>query len=367
MLRRIACVGLLVTLAGCRDTIVLYDGVVDAAASGVADAGWQRDDWMFWPDPNCKIVRKSPSFSPQWQEIMIVLDRSTNMQATFSGSTSKLAAVQGALYDTIGAFQSRVAFGLELYPGDANGKSGGCYHNSCCAGDPSVYPQPGARNNISGYFCSDQGCDSTSADTPAHKALERVLNEWYKNRSGWGGQSSAYVLLLASSEPFCSADPASSDSCPAKSQATSLANLDVPVVVLPVGFDPRSNPSSCLVQISNQGVVPMPEGTQRLLPSPSSYNSLKETLNAFFKAVARRSCTLTVYDVIPESATTTVTIGTSPALVKDDPDGWSFDGPDRSQIKLSRAACDQFIASSQANISINYTYCTCDGTNACPH
>jgi len=368
MLGRATCVGLLVALAGCTDNVLLYD-VLDASVL-VPDANSQREDRPPWsgPDP-CGQRNKSARFNPQWQELMIVLDRSSTMQAGFSGSSSRQTAVQNALNDTIGVFQGRVRFGLELFPGDANGKPGGCSHNSCCAGEPSVYPVSYAQNAIGGYLlCSDQqGCESGAADSPSHRALEQVRDYYNRTRPGSGDtiQQSAYVLLITASEPSCNSDPGGTDSCAARTPATNLVNLDIPVVVMTVGYDPRSNPSSCLVQISSLGSSSsMPENTPKL-NTPSSYNNLRDTLFGLFRAVARRTCTFNTNDVIPEFATPAVMMG-STTVQKDDSDGWSYDGTNRSQIKLSGWACDQYLYSPQvATITVSYTCSTCDGPDAC--
>jgi hypothetical protein len=364
MLRRVACVGLLVTLAACRDRIPLYDGLLDAAASGGADSGWQRDEWAPWQDPNCTQISQPANFFSQWQEIIIVLDRSASMQAAFPGASSKQAAVQTALNDAIGAVQSRVRFGLELFPGDTNGGSGSCSHNTCCAGDPSVAPTINAQSAIGSYLsCSEQSeCTSDSFDSPAHKALEQVqkfLSYW----SRWSDPrlQSSYVLLITASEPSCASEAGNGDSCPAKTAAAQLNNYDVPIVILTVGFDPRNNPNSCLVQIGKNGSP----GSDRL-NTPSSYSALKDTLSSLFKAAARKSCTFTTYDIIPDFAEVSVSMGSGP-IPKDGPEGWSFDGTDRTRIKLGDKACDQFISSSARTITVSYPCFTCDGPKACQH
>jgi len=364
MLRRIACVGLLVTLAGCSDTVLLYDGVVDAAAPAVPDAGGQHDESTPWHDPNCTEILQPANFFALGQEIIIVLDRSAPMQAAFPGASSKQSAVQQALYDTIGAVQSRVRFGLELFPGDANGGSGSCYHNTCCAGDFAVYPETYALSDIGGYLlCSDQAaCSSESTDSPAHKALEQVLR-FVSNRFRWSDPrvQSSYVLLITGTEPSCASEAGNGDTCPAKAVAAQLNNYDVPIVVVTVGYDPKSNPSSsCLVQLSKSG-SPSPDR----LNTPSSYSALKDTLTGLFKSAAKKSCTFMTYDIIPDFADLNVSMG-GPPLPKDGPEGWSFDGSDRNRIKLGDKACDQFIGSANRTVTVSYQCFTCEGAKACP-
>lgn len=361
MLRRMACVELLVAVAGCTDRVPLYDGI--DAAPLTADAISQHDDGSTWQDPSCSEIRKPAGFYPQWQEIIIVLDRSSSMQAGFSGSSSRQVAVQSALYDAIGAVQNRVRFGLELFPGDSNGGNGGCYHNTCCAGELAVPPMAYAQSSIGTYLlCSEQtGCDAEASDSPAHKALEQV-QKFISYRSHWPDPSlqSSSVLLITAVEPSCGSEAGNSEACPAKTFGAQLANYDVPIVILTVGYDPRSSPTSCLVQLSKAG-NPGPDR----LNTPSSYSALKDTLSSLFKSAARKSCTFTTYDIIPDFATLTVSLGSTP-IAKDGPDGWSYDGPDKSRIKLSDKACDQFVNSQTRTLTVSYPCSTCDGPNACP-
>ncbi len=365
MLRRIACVGLLVTLGGCRDTVLLHDGM-DAAVEPiivVPDAGSPPDEKVPWQDPGCSEIWKTPRFSPQLHEIIIALDRSSSMQASFPGSSSRQSAVQTALNESIGTYQSRVRFGIALFPGDANGGSGGCYHNSCCAGQPS-WPSINAQNYISGYLlCSEQqGCLTDSSDSPSHKALDQIRDFIeYRFDRGWIDPGMQSVLLITASEPSCGGENGNGDPCPAKTAAAQLANLDIPIVIVTVGYDPRTKQDSCLVQLSKIG-APGPDR----LNTPSSASALKDTLASLFKAAAKKSCTFTTYEVIPDFATPTVTLNSSTIIPKDGPEGWSFDGPDRSRIKLSDKACDQFADSPTATITVSYTCSTCDGPNACP-
>lgn len=363
MLRHIACVGLLVTLGGCRDTVLLHDGM-DAAVEPtiVPDAGSQPDEMVPWKAPGCSEAWKTPWFSPQLQEIIIALDRSSSMQASFPGSSSRQSAVQSALNDAIGTYQSRVKFGIALFPGDASSGSGGCYHNSCCAGQPS-WPSIYAQDSISDLLCSEeQGCLADSSDSPSHKALDQIRDFIdYRSDRGWLDPGMQSVLLITPSEPSCGGEHGDGDPCPAKTAAAQLANLDIPIVIVTVGYDPRSNQDSCLVQLSKIG-APGPDR----LNTPSSSSALKDTLANLFKAAAKKSCTFTTREVIPDFATLTVTLNSSTIIPKDGPEGWSFDGPDRSRIKLSDKACDQFATSPTATVTVSYTCSTCDGPNACP-
>lgn len=371
MLRRAAWVGLLGTLASCSKDTVLLNDVWDAAIS-VQDSGsgGGREDRPPWPGPgSCKSENRSPRFDPQSPDLMLVLDRSSNMQATFPGAATRQAAVQSALSDAISAYQSRINFGLEVFPGDTNDRNKDC-RSSCCAGAP-IAPQTNALDAIgSSLLCSDQqGCQTGSSDSPSQKALEQVqacLADRARSSSWTDPPHSAYVLLITGAEPSCSADLSGADTCgTARTIATNLGKMDIPVIVLSVGYPADSNPSSCLVQLSNRGTVsPMPSNVPRLYISDSS-NDLKDDLSTLLSALARKSCTLTAVDWVPDYATLTVSVGDT-TIAKDASNGWSF-GWDRSQIRLSGSACDQYLKSPQGTlVHVTYTCSTCaDAANSC--
>jgi hypothetical protein len=378
MLRRVACAALpLFAMVGCTDTVLVDDvwdasiAPVDAAAVAFQDAA-SHNDRQPWgePDGACGQRLKKPVFVPEFPEIMLVLDRSSNMQASFAGSSSKQAAVQSALSEAIADVQSRVWFGLELFPGDANtfGRpgGGGCAHSTCCAGEPTVEPQPSASGAISGLLtCNEQsGCDSNSSDSPSHKALEQVQTYLLgRSRYPWSQDQSVYVVLITATEPSCGSDSSGVDICgSARAQARSLGNADIPVVVVSVGYQADSNPNSCLAQISKQGTVtPIPGDTRLFVPM--SLGGLKDNISTLFGAIARKSCTLSTYDVIPGYATPTVTVNDT-TIPQDESDGWSFNSS-RSQIKLSGAACDLYLKSPSGNLLVTYTCSICPGANAC--
>jgi len=376
MLRRAACVGLLGALAGCSTDVVTLHDLWDASISNPnpnpnpdAGPGWGRDER--WSGLGCKEQSRSVKFTPQTPELMIVLDRSSTMQTALPGSASKQAAVQSALSDAIGTYQSHINFGLELFPSYENERAGDC-RSSCCAADPAVPPQPNTLDAISGFLlCSDQqGCQTSAVDSPSHKALEQVQIS-YSTRSktsSWNDNpfTSAYVLLVTSVEPSCSAETSGPEVCQAaKTTAGNLAKLDIPVVVLSVGYSAESNSSSCLVQLSKVGTVsPMPSNVPRLYTA-SSYNDLKEDLSTLLAPLARKSCTLTTTDFVPDYATPGVGIGDT-TIAQDASNGWSFTWS-RAQIKLSGSACDQYVKSPQGtSVQMAYTCSTCaDASNPC--
>jgi hypothetical protein len=299
---------------------------------------------------------------------MILLDRSSNMQGAFAGtSTSKTLAVQNALANTIETYQGRVKFGFGQFP-DPDTKSTNCAHSSACcvAKQPPVLPQYNALDAIlAALQCNDpQACLSASSDSPSNAALAAV--KYYQFSS-----PDQYVLLIASGEPSCGPDGSSDDACRAAvNGATSLGNMGISVVVLSVGDEPDPR-YSCLVSVSKVGNKKgMPGNTLRFY-APTSVSSLKDNLSSLFAATARSSCTLNTSDDVPDDATLQVKLGYSTTVPQADCSasyGWCF-APNiafHNQIMLLGSACDQYLAMPPAtDILAAYTCSTCSESGTC--
>jgi hypothetical protein len=346
MLRRAACVGLLLALGGCKETVVLQDVWADAAAS-VFDSGGGGHDRSPRADSDPGCAGFATAMVSQSPQIMILLDRSSNMEGYFPGGTTKQAAVQNALLDAIDTYQSHIKFGFESFPGDSGSKNNTCVHPTCCAGKVSVDPGVNQKPLIaSSMSCTDQQCPSASYDSPSYDALSKI-HEYYPMYD----YDDRYVLLVTASEPSCSWEGSTTDLCStAKAAATELVNDGVPVVVLSIGYQPdtSSNSKSCLFSLSNVGGGGnanggMPANTSRLY-SPTTVSALKQNLSDLFSAMAKKSCTFSTSSSVPDGATPKVWVG-SESIAAGGADGWAFNGLARSQIILSGAACTKYLDS----------------------
>jgi hypothetical protein len=373
----LACVGLLITVAGCDDRIPLND--VWDAAEALPDAGTDARDAVATSDGGCNAQSFTATLSARSAEIMLVVDRSSGMQTALSGSSSKISAVQSALSEVIGAFQGRMRIGLEQFPSDATGKAGSCSKSGCCAGPPTV--EPGYYANSGGaisssLYCSNDSpsCASGGPDSPSHKALEQV-RAWYFDRArgaSYGNaqsQRSTFVLLITGSEPSCSSEPSGADLCTgAATAANDLGSeKDIPVIIVSVGYQPdTSSTNSCLVRLSKLGgKSPLPTGMVKLNPAMSA-SSLRDGLFGLFWTIEKQSCAFGTNDLSDLPANAQITVGSS-TIAASDTDGWSFDGDDQSRIKLSGSACDNYLfAKNTPDVRAKYTCSTCSGPNACP-
>lgn len=359
-------------LAGCTDRVVI-DDVWDAspptpdaeadrpaapdAEADRAPTSYSDVDRPRWnDDAGCRTSTRKVSFRPQAADLMILLDRSSTMQGSFAGSSSKSTAVRTALTDTINTYQAHIKFGLVEFPDRS------CGHYGCCvARQPAVVPQYGALSWISEALqCNDSqgpgsGCLSQSPDSPSHAALAAIP----KYQSSW---DDGYVLLIAGSEPSCSMDGTTSeDACSgAINAATALGNTGVPVVVL--GLNGQAE--SCLVAVSKAGNKTAMPGTALRLYTPTSATTLKDNLSSLFAAIARASCTASSESWVPDDAALTVTLNDHkiPQADCSASYGWCFapGAPFHNEIMLLGSSCDEYLKLPEAiDIPAGYACSSC--------
>ena len=366
MRRRAAWVGLLVALGGCTEQVVLHD-VVDAdvadGAPPAVDSGENRDRYRWEMDAGCSSF--PITLLPQSAQLMILLDRSSAMQGDFPGSSSRQSAVQDALLASIDTYQSRIKFGFEEFPGDPGRKSNNCMHQSCCAGAVSVPPGLNQGPLMSGALqCSEQQvCQFSSSDSPSYDALSKV-RDYYRSRSGFDTDD-RYVLLVTASDPSCSSESGTMDSCGmATNAATDLGNMGVTVVVFSVGYQPDSNPKSCLSSLSKVGSsnATMPGNAPRLY-APTSFATLSKDISDLFDAIAKANCTFSTNNPGPEGVLPKVWVGFT-QVQQGGPDGWSFNDPGHTQIALSGSACDLYLSQVGAKVTV-YWCSTCSSPGVC--
>ena len=359
MVRWIGPLVLTTALAGCTDR-VLIDDVLDAAlapdapvAPPILDSaeGEQPGRW----NPNaCNTIPKHAHFKPEAADLMILLDRSSTMQGSFAGSYSKLGAIESVLTDAINTYQKYIKLGLAEFPDPA------CGRLTCCPAKQPVEPGYNAALIFDDLECYDpQSCLSSSGDSPSHYALAAVQNYHFVN-----DPQAKYVLLIAASEPSCGGE-SPDDACNAANvAANTLGNIEIPVVVLTVGYQPSDK--SCLVKVSKGGnKISMPTGAKRLY-TPPNITDLKDNVSTLFAAVAQSNCTLSTgpTDYVPDDAPITVKLGSSTLSQADcgASSGWCFPSPaSRNEIKLLGSTCDQYLqqAPTFPDVTVDYSCSTC--------
>jgi hypothetical protein len=332
--------GLALALAGCSPRQIVLD---DMHGDGSVNPAEPKDAQLA-PDTSCtqkNAPYTSLTFVPQPAQLLILLDRSSDMQSSFGGTTRE-AAAQSALVNAIETFQGKIKFGFVQFPVSQ------CAQGTCCA-DEVIGP---ALDNNSlmktSVLCSDphnSSCSGTSTDSPSNAALAKVQDYVADPKNTTNDDQ--YVLLVTSSEPSCTGQ----DQCNnALSAANALGNAGVGIFVLSVGNQPDS--WSCLTQIGRKGPLPR---TSKLLYSANYVSDLSDMINTIFSAIARSACTLNSSIKPPAQATLDVSIGSTSVPPADwsGQNGWSA-SPNKTSITLSGSACDDYL-SSQDRLLIGYT------------
>jgi hypothetical protein len=368
MFRRAGQMALALALAGCTKEVVLDDlpsASVSDAAVGSRDASW----WGF--DGFCSQQYNRMNYTPRAAEVLILLDRSANMQSAFGNTTKQLAA-QSALTNAVSSYQWRIAFGFEQFPADPAESQ--CPQGMCCAGPVSPEPRLGNASLMSTNIqCTDprgSGCSVASTDSPSYAALAKARDD-YNNRikNDPTNDDDLYVLLVTSSEPSCAAE--TRDVCAsARNAANDLGTLGtlgtnkVRIVVLSVGYQPDQG--SCLSQISQRGSQDLPYGTQPLYSVKDS-NDLSNTINGLFLAIAKKaSCTMNS-TIVPPTQDLSVYIGPESVPQTDghNQDGWSYADPTGTSITFSGKFCNDWVNSTGQEPTVGYYCSLCPGPNAC--
>jgi hypothetical protein len=361
---------LVATLAGCTERIQIHDvwdaapdapnapDAADAPPTAILDTAQGELPGRSGPDA-CQTFPKHALFRSELADLMILVDRSSNMQANFPGSYSRLNAVQSVLTDLINTYQKSIKFGFAQFPDPGCGGRSTC----CAAKWPTAEPGYSTELIFDALQCDEpQTCLSPSADSPSHDALAvvqsyRFLRDYQRK----------YVLLIAASEPSCSGEDSSEEACgQATGVANSLGGSDIPVVVLTVGYQPDQK-SSCLVKVSKAGTkTDMPSGALRLY-TPSTSSNLKDNLSTLFAAIGRNCCTLDS-DYVPDDASLTIKLGNNivPRADCSASSGWCYpDAASRNQIRFLGSTCDQYLQTSPpGDIWAEYSCSTCSDSGS---
>jgi hypothetical protein len=336
-------IGLALALAGCTHTLVLNDVPDAGAADAVAPS-----DTLAVSDATCNPGTITLPVKPQPAQLLILLDRSSNMQKAFDGTTRE-AAVQDALVSEMDAFRGKIKFGFEQFPVDPAVSQ--CPQNSCCADqvniiDPGLTNYTSLQNSIQCKDPLNNTCSVASADSPSDAALAWARDYYSAEKFNTDVLN---VLLVTSSEPSCAGMSQCHD---ALSAANDLGNANVSIFVLSVDYQPEPW-SSCLSRIAR--AASSHDSTSLFTANSSS--GIITTLYTIFAQVARAACTLNASFPPGPSAHLQVSIGSESVSQATDwrnnSSGWSAI-PDKSIITLYGSDCDNYLGSMD-NLVVNYT------------
>jgi hypothetical protein len=202
-MRWIICLGLTLSLAACRQTVVLDESAYDGGGggNGGADAGLESrfDGGALCPGMPIMITPQSP-------KVMVVLDRSDGMTGRFADSTP-LAAARDALDQYSTRYQSVVWFGYSDFPGTMP-----CGAQACCIGSNFIQPGPKLQSFSMALHACDVGqtcATPTGSQRPTLQALSSIATFTFNQSDPLG----RYVLLITNGRPDCASSGPGPGSC----------------------------------------------------------------------------------------------------------------------------------------------------------
>ncbi len=242
-------------------------------------------------------------------DIMIVLDRSGSMgdRLTNNNSTSKWDVIRPALTNVIAATETSVNYGLMLFPSN----------NSCNRGTVQAAP---TLNNGASILSVVNGV-GPDGGTPTHQSLDEVRNYYANIPANPDGR---VVLLATDGLPTCNSSTGA-----AVNSVTALRNQGISTYVLGFGFG--NVDVSGLQQMANAG------GTNQVY-SADSPQQLQMALDAILGDITVPSCEFQLQETPSSEADINITFN-GVELVRDDPNGWSYDSATKT-ISLLGASCD---------------------------
>jgi hypothetical protein len=337
----VRCTLLAILLGACQQTLVLNDRPGDASLPGTGGkngTGGSPNDASS-SDAHCSANSPLLAYAPDKPQILVALDRSSAMAASFGGvgGESQLQAALDAVQTYVTKYSggrngsASIQFAFLAFPDPSNNCNAG---TGCCVTQvTSSYSDFDRANTCSGPM---PNC-LLSSTRPTAAALYDAL-DYYNATSGGGSQhnNERYVLLITDDAPQGSCTDGSSSCSEALSAVTALGYIGVTTEVIAIGPG-----AVCLNQLAaEQPVIPSPYSSA-LMPQ-----DLSAQIQAITQAVALNSCRLTLFSP-PTSGHLGVTFngviqnqdtGTSG-------NGWGWSGDYSTRVFLHGTLCDEYLQS----------------------
>jgi hypothetical protein len=330
----LAC-GLLVATAllGCQQ-LVVFDSFPDGGMAGAAGAGGggggnqgNGGAGPFCPSGDARPITPFPT--PV--DVVVALDRSTGMNAKFNDGSTLGSASSEALRTVVSRYEKAVNFALVLFPSPGNCSS----DPSCCVGRVSSPTTPGFSFALDS--CNTPGACVTTSQRPIAEALDSTYSFYSQNFD-----PNRYLLLLTSGDPGCGSGPG--DNCDDEEFRTyDLQNrIHVWTEVIGVGL---SEGGGCLGKLARAG------GLAPLASTTTSSFELSAKIDEFVRSIADDACSLDLHPP-PGSGDEVAVFQNGMPIPNGGPNGWEFDGVNRSSILLKGTTCDRFLTNGVKELSI---------------
>lgn len=265
-------------------------------------------------------------------DMVFVVGRDQSMSTKF-GDTTRMAAVQSAVYQAVFANNTAVNFGYQDFP-----SIDGCSDGSMCcpSSDYVVYAQPmsTAAINAALYHCNQSqpgmGCVAQSDSRPVSQTLSMVSGLF---DSPPYPTNDRYVVLVTDGAPGCTTEDSSQACMNAQMAVSTLSRAGIKTYVVGVGGDAQDEP--CLQQIALMG------GTSTPLFDVTDPTSLSKALAQIVDVAASTSCTIELNQKIAD--VTLISVFLQGHEICFDPtgrDGWSYAPGSSVRIEMHGSACD---------------------------
>ncbi len=325
----------------CQQTFVLDDLSRDGGSSGTGTGGVGPSDASTPSDAHCSGTL-SINYTPDKPQILVALDRSSEMGASFGGIGGE-SQFQAAL-DAVQTYVSRytggrnispsIQFAFLAFPDLSSSCNAG---TGCCASEvTSNYSDFAYANTCSGP--TPNNCFPWST-RPTAAALYTAL-DYYNLPSGSSAQhgNERYVLLISDDDPQGSCTDSSSTCGDALTAVKGLTDIGVATEVVAIGAG-----ALCLSQLATeQPVIPSPYFTASTPPDLSSQ------IETIIEAIALNSCRLTLTS-LPASGHLSVSFNNFPQTQDSGMtgNGWSYsvDSNSNMRVYLHGNLCTMFLQS----------------------
>jgi hypothetical protein len=323
---------------GCRQ-LVVFDGFPDSGlpsdgpitdgpiTDGSLPGDAHDDGGPFCPSGDSKTI--IPYSTPV--DVVVLLDRSTGMNAKFNDGSTLASASSEALRTIVGRYDEAVNFALVLFPGAASCPS----DPSCCVAQVSPPTAFGFSSTLDS--CNTPGTCAITSQRPIAQALD---SSYYFYTQSF--DPARYVLLLTSGDPGCSSGPG--DNCDDEVSKTNnlWTNIKVHTEVIAVGL---SDGSGCLNRLAQAG------GLAGTASTSTSSSDLLVKIEDFVRWIARDACRLDLHPS-PGNGDDVAIFQNGMPVPSGGPNGWEFDGFNRSSIRLHGTSCDRLLTNGVDELSI---------------
>ena len=254
-------------------------------------------------------------------DILLVVDKSGSMgDPLVNGNvTSKWDVMRSAVANIVSNKGDKVNFGLMLFP----------WTNNCNDGQVRVTP---GLNNV-GPILQEMNSVGPGGSTPTHQSIKRARDYYDGQPVNPDGR---IVLLATDGYPYCSTVNQS------VTAIQELAQRNIQTYVLGFGFG-----SADINGLTQMAVA----GTTGQVYSADSPDQLSFTLDSILGEVTTPSCNFELQETAEDDADINISVN-GVELVRDDPNGWSFDSTTNT-VTLLGASCEAVKAGGADGIAVD--------------